>query len=255
MIRVVTTFSRKQWDDYVHVLLPKSIELWPREVEWQVWHDSHTAFELIDYPRTVNVVHKFLEDDPEHEAFMARWHKRVAKNAALKAEITIKRYPTGYTLDAGTFAHKVFAYTSKEARDGAEWLIFLGSDVETLRTVDMAWLGGVLAGDISHLGRRDIRSSETDWLAVQSTEHGRRFLDATRHIYVSGDLYENAEWVDGFVTARLCAAFKGMGADISNLSEGLPGINVWEKTVLAEKMIHHKGMTGKRTIMEKLRDA
>lgn len=270
MIRVVTTFSRKQWDDYVNVLLPRSIELWPKEVQWQVWLDSrdcgvymHTSLEPPGFKYRPEI--RYLSDDPEHELFMQKWNDRVRRNPALKHEITVKRYPTGYTLDAGTFAHKVFAFTSKEARDGAEWLIFLGSDVETLRAVDMEWLGSVLAGDISHLGRRDIRSSETDWLAIKvkpgrepcdceaydrDLPHwGDHFLNALRHVYTSGDIYHYGEWIDGFVTARLVEVFKGMGADISNLSEGIPGLDVFEKSVLGQRLRHHKGPGGKKALM------
>lgn len=261
MIRVVTTFSRKQWDDYVHALLPRSIELWPKEVEWQVWLDDKIAFPAFPpMPFTLgNIKYRVLSDDPEHELFMQKWNDRVRRNPALKHEITVKRYPTGYTLDAGTFAHKVFAFTSKEARDGADWLIFLGSDVETLRAVDMEWLGDMLAGDISHLGRKDIRSSETDWLAVRTRPDndgdpdckywGDWFLDALRHVYTSGDIYHYGEWIDGFVTARLVEVFKGMGVDISNLSEGIPGLDVFEKSVLGQRLRHHKGPGGKKALM------
>ena len=257
MIRIVTTFSRKQWDDYVHKLLPRSIDLWPREVGWQVWLDDRGALGFGNNdPKSIALPgadYKFLSDDPAHELFMQQWNDRVRRNPALKHEITVKRYPNGYTLDAGTFAHKVFALTSEEARDGADWLIFLGSDVETLRAVDMEWLGGVLAGDISHLGRRDIRSSETDWLAVKLMSEGRSFLDALRHIYTSGDIYNYAEWIDGHIIARLCAVMAGMGANVSNLSESLPGLDVFERSVLGERLRHWKGPRGKQMLMEKLR--
>ena len=267
MIRIVTTFSRKQWDDYVHKLLPRSIELWPKEVEWQVWLDNYDERYLGKYG--TNVEFRSLSDDPAHELFMQQWNDRVRRNPALKHEITVKRYPNGYTLDAGTFAHKVFALTSEEARNGADWLIFLGSDVETLRAVDMEWLGGVLAGDISHLGRRDIRSSETDWLAVKITPSrepcdceaydrdlphwGEMFLDSLRAVYTSGDIYNYAEWIDGHIIARLCTVMAGMGADVSNLSENLPGLDVFERSVLGERLRHWKGPRGKQMLMEKLR--
>lgn len=257
MIRIVTTFSRVQWENYVHRLLPRSIDLWPKEVQWQIWLDNKGDY-LPMFPiarHDGNVEHKFLSDDPEHETFMQRWNDRVRKNPALKHEITVKRYPTGYTLDAGTFAHKVFALTSKEARDGADWLIFLGSDVETLAAIDMDYLGRVLSGDIVHLGRRDIRSSETDWLAIHHPfrqgdwAYGPSFLEALRAVYTSGDLFHWAEWIDGYAIARLIAIFQGMGAEVTNLSEGLPGLDVWEKSVLGERTRHWKGPYGKKQLM------
>lgn len=255
MIRVVTTFSRKQWDDYVHRLLPKSIELWPKEVEWQVWLDDRDPLPFHGTGLGGNHKFLFLSDDPEHEAFMAGWRRRLECDTVLHAKITKFRYPFGYVHDAGTFAHKVFALTSKEARDGADWLVFLGSDVETLRPVDLDWLGRALAGDIVHLGRADIRSSETDWLAVRlggelATDMGWKFTAALRHVYTSGDIYQNAEWIDGFVVARLCAVFAGIGADVKNLSEGVPGLDVWPQTMLGESLVHHKGPKGKQRLME-----
>lgn len=260
MIRVVTTFSRAQWQEYVHKLLPRSIELWPQEIEWQVWLDRPSDCWLeIEDSNAFTETHKnirleYLSDDPEHEAFMADWKRRVEDNPALKQAITVKRYPTGYTLDAGTFAHKVFALTGKEARQGADWLIFLGSDVETLERVEIDWLERILAGDIVHLGRRDIRSSETDWLAVYIGEFGvgTEFLNALRYLYNSGDIYNWAEFIDGHIIGRLCAIFQGMGADVRNLSEGLPGLDVWSKTVLGERLVHHKGPRGKLHLKEKL---
>ena len=266
MIRVITTFSRKQWDDYVHKLLPRSIELWPEEIEWQVWLDNqydpvflHRC--VYSNGRTIPDI-RYLSDDPEHEAFMSAWKERVAKDPKLQASLTKFRYPFGYTQDAGTFAHKVFAFTSKEARDGADWLIFLGSDVETLKPVTREWLDAVLfGGDVLHLGRHDIRSSETDFLAFRYPAilrdfkpiRSTAFLAALRHIYTSGDIFNYAEWIDGHIIGRLCAVFTGMGIDVVNLSDGIPGLDVFEKTVLGERLCHHKGPRGKTMLIEKLK--
>ena len=257
-IRVVTTFGRRQWEDYAHALLPRSMELWPKDVEWQVWQDSRDTAVAIPYVGQKVTMH-LLEDDPDHEAFMAGWNRRLAANPALAH--FIDHGAGGYLLNAGRFAHKVFTMTNQAARAGADWLIFLGADVETTKAVDSAWLESVLrASEVVHLGRTDIRSSETDFLAFRLAitdkfPHelsAQCFLDSLRHIYTSGDIYQWGEWIDGHIIGRLAAVFEGIGLQVHNLSAGIPGLDVFEKTVLGERLVHHKGPRGKSALQHRL---
>lgn len=246
MIRVVTTFGRRQWEEYASRLLPQSLALWPEEVDWQVWIDGDLR--LGELPKGVE--YKRLEEDSDWVAFMAGWRAKLANNPALAN--FIDHGQGGYLLNAGRFAHKVFALTSPAARAGADWLIFLGADVETTAPVDSAWLQSVLQGDLVHLGRTDIRSSETDFLGVFVKGIRPAFLTGLRHLYTSGDIFQWGEWIDGHLIGRLAAVLEGQGALVKNLSAGLKGLDVWEHTVLGERMTHWKGPRGKSALKHKL---
>lgn len=236
MIRIVTSFSHAMWDDYVHRTLPRNMELWP--AEWQVWLDDRTNDHGL---RNV----RYLTDDPDHEAFMEQWNNILLNNETLDRAITEERFPTNYTQDAGTFCHKVFAMTNHEARKGCDWLIWLGADVEITEAITADWLDKILRADIVHLGRKDMRASETEFLAFHLDNDmfspANRFLNALRYIYTSGDLFKWAEWTDAHIIGRMCAVCEGLGYNIRNLSQNRPGLDVWPETILGERMIHYKG--------------
>ena len=199
---------------------------------------------------------EYLEDDPDHERFMSNWNARLNADPKFAGAIHgPKRFPHNWAWDAGTFCHKVFAMTSEAAIRGTSWLIYLDADVETTTPVTMDWLKQILADetDIVHLGRRDMRSSDTAFLAFRVNQHGympaRSFLKALRFLYTSGDIFEWAEWTDGHLVERLCTIWEGQGAKVKNLSVGIPGLDVFEKTVLGERLSHHKGPRGKAELM------
>lgn len=236
-VRIVTSFSPLHWDDYVQRILPRNMELWP--ADWQVWVDDHSRI----LPGDWNV--HCLAEDPEHEAFMENWNRILLKNNDLATALVENRFPSNYTRDAGMFCHKVFAMTHPEMRWDCDWLVWLGADVEIREPVTPGYLSDILVGDVVHLGRKDMPASETEFLAFHigksSMSRGSRFLSALRHIYTSGDIYRHAEWTDAYVVARMCAVVEGLGWNVHNLSAGIPGLDVWPETVLAQTMSHYKG--------------
>lgn len=238
--RVVTTFGRAQWEAYAHALLPESLRLWGSTAEWQVWLDDNVQLGALP----LGPDYRYLSTDPEHQAFMARWERM------LRGPNGEQLQPRSYLHDAGRFAHKVFALTNSAAREGCETLLFLGADVEALAAVDVPWLRRVVNGyPITHLGRTDIASSETDFLAFHGRITARDFLQQLRAVYTSGDLFAYPEWIDGYVIARLAAQF---GVVAQNLSAGLPGLDVFERTVLGERLRHWKGPRGKSALAARL---
>jgi len=237
MIRIVTSFSPTMWDDYVHRILPRNMDLWP--ADWQVWTDDHSRV----LPGSWNV--NCLLDDKDHTAFMENWNNILLKQPELATAITEQRFPTNYTKDAGTFCHKVFAMTNPVARKGADWVIWLGADVEIDRPITEDWLDKVLRGEIVRLGRKDMRASETEFLAFHVNNdpfsNANRFLNALRYVYTSGDVFKWAEWTDAHVIGRMCTVMEGMGWSVWNLSKNISGLDVWPLTILGERMSHAKG--------------
>lgn len=238
-IRIITCYNKRLYDDYAWTTVAKSQSMW-HGVDIQRWSEDGAPHSTHD-----------LNKEPGYVDFLAHWRKLLGPHGR----------PASYLYDAGRFAHKVFALTSEEAMEDTDWLVFLGADVDTLKPIDADWLlrGPLARGDIVHLGRRDIRSSETDFLAIRvgmdRYAWGESFLSALRHIYTSGDLYNYAEWIDGYIVGRLAAVMEGEGANVVNLSVGLPGLDVFERTVLGERLRHWKGPQGKATFKERLRDA
>lgn len=254
MIRVITTFSRNDWENYVHDLLPNSIKWWPSGVKWQVWLDDET-YAVEELKNLEGVELRFLDELPEHTAFMERWAEKLSRNPDLQHKITKERYPVNYQLDAGTFCHKVFALTSEQAREGAEWLIYLDADVKTLRPLDKSYLTGLLRGDVVHLGRIDMRASDSAFVGVNVGfgSFGNAFLDALLHLYVTDDVYNYIEWTDAYLVNRLAIIMDGMGAKVTNLSKGFKGIEVFNHSPLGWRLYHGKGPQGKKKLMETIK--
>lgn len=137
------------------------------------------------------------------------------------------------------FAHKVFALTDRRLRD-CDWLIWLDADVVTFRNVDDRDLFVLCpAGYIgSYLGRKDWHTSECGFVGYNLGEGAERFLDRFRAMYTTMAVFDHLEWHDSYLFDRLREICSGKWF---NLSEGVPGMHVWDGSLLGKYMKHLKG--------------
>ena len=145
---------------------------------------------------------------------------------------------------AKRFSHKVFAIT-RAASKHEKWRIWLDADVEFTGDLDDEFLKRACPENatLSYLGRKDMKTSECGWVAYNLHNGGREFLKRFREIYTSGKIYDHHEWHDSYIFDRVMEELPG---NYRNLSEDVPGMHVWDSTVLGECMKHLKGPLRKK---------
>lgn len=147
-----------------------------------------------------------------------------------------------YRFQAGKFAKKVFAITSE--KPDTDWLIWIDADVIVEKPITAEFLKSVCPSGMmgSYLGRKDWHHSECGWVAY-NLQYAGGFLKDFREIYTSGEVFDHLEWHDSYLFDRLRDRYRekqGFDAWV-NLSEGIPGMHVWDESPLGKVMRHLKG--------------
>lgn len=236
-IAICTTFPSFYWDICAAEMLAGIRAHWPEEVKVYIQLDrgmETNEFNSLDQ-KIVSLVgpdRSFISADWEQEQieFVERWkwHR-----------------PESYMDDVVRFSHKVFALEkcADAIKDDYDYLIWLDADVITKKPVTFEWLQSVLPkGEqvISYLGRQAVKYSECGWVAYNLKAGAYDLLKSMKDVYVNDEF---KEWKNGWTDCHIldrCAA----SLDKLNLSDGVDDsvdIDVWPRTILAEKMVHRKG--------------
>lgn len=217
-IHVVSSMSREGWDRYGERFLESFKKFWPTGTELTLY--SEDKLPGIETPN--------LYEDKELVAFLDEARKRDAC------------FVDDYRKDAGRFAHKVFALTNPSNFEGCDWLIWLDGDTETIAPVTDEWLQTILPDDTSvvYLGRKDMPHSECGFMAFNMRQRAENFLLRMRVEY-RDRIWEYEQWHDSWLFDKLMSVSYGL--PFHNLSEGIPGMHVWDDCPLGEVMRHHKG--------------
>ena len=220
-IHVVTSMNAEGLEKYGKRFLESFKEHWPDDIKLSLYAEDDTY----PYPRYD------LYADKELVAFLEEADKRGAYRV------------DDYRKDAGRFAHKVFALTNPRNFEDCDWLIWLDADTETVAPVTYEWLQTILPEDASvvYLGRKDMPHSECGFMAFNMREGGAGVLGYLRRMYTCDDIWKHEEWHDSWLFDRLKDGAYGWGYNYHNLSEGIPGMHVWDDCPLGEKLKHHKG--------------
>ncbi len=149
-----------------------------------------------------------------------------------------------YRWDAWRFAKKVFAITDPN-RAKADWWIWLDADIVTEQKVSTAWLRHIVAKEITYLGRDKWPCSECGFVAYRTAgREANEFLARFREVYTSGEIFDHMEWHDSFIFDRVREEFPKSW--FSDLSSGIPGMHVFDDSVLGDRMKHLKGPLRKK---------
>ena len=221
-INIVTSMSAEGYEKYGNRCIASIAEYWPANVRLMLWSE--------------NLVSGFysLDADTGFINFLGEARKR---NAC---------FVNDYRKDAGKFAHKVFALTNPQNFEDCDWLIWLDADTETIAPVTEEFLKRILPddADVVYLGRKDMAHSECGFMAFKMP-NARAFLRLLRHMYTSGAIWPQQEWHDSWLFDRLrddCEAEDDPKSLVfHNLSEGIPGMHVWDDCPIGEVMKHYKG--------------
>ena len=214
----VTTFSKKGWEEYGRVFLQTYLEFWPQSVPLYI------GWEGDDWPKEypVDRVTWFnLDESSERRRFLDGDKGDDVKD---------------YRLCAKRFSHKVFALgMANEIVPKESSITWLDADIETEKPVTREFLDSVAPAGFAgaYLGRKDWNHSECGFVVY----HDRDIIKEFVRIYDSGEIFSFNEWHDSYIFDQIKDGFGWW----YNISEGVPGMHVWDDCPLGEVMNHKKG--------------
>ncbi len=245
-IWLVTTFANAAWNVYARTCLQSLKDNLPQAVKLCVGLDDDELYGPV----------KHMLDTPSHDGKSIHEHGmfeiflgRGTDHQAFINQFKGRDHPTEYRLQATRFCHKIFVL--KKVMDKAmkladdirpSHIIWWDADARLLRPVKPEEIEALMpTGEeaVSYLGRRDWDHSECGFMGF-SLEKGKAIIDFMHSYYVQGLVFSLPQWHDSYLfdVARKNYTCK-------NLSEGVPGNNVWAGTALGEFSEHWKGETAK----------
>ena len=238
-VAVCTTFNQAGYYLYGRRFLESFLRHWtPLVTLYVFWEDGQ--------PPERGPIYIPLAEDPDLRAFKARHSGKPRAHGIVS---TSRGHVIDYRWQVIKFCHKVFAATWPDRPAHIRRWIWLDADVLTKRAVfrpDIDRIVPLTAAVGAYLGRKDWHHSETGYLSWNTEREGGNFLAEYRRWYTEDRVFELPEWHDCIVYDMLRSQWEkaGRGAFV-NLSEGVPGMDVWPSTVLGEFMDHHKGPVAK----------
>lgn len=239
-ISVVTTFPNKYWDLYASQMISTFCKHWPIDVGLWV--------QLDEEPRSIEVAQQLQQGYEKHFSNRIMDGCTSAFPDELKALLERNKgidWGKDYRKQYVKFAHKVFAIWMqwKDAvNQGFDYLIWMDADILTTKPVTWdaikSWLPQGKC--LSYLGRKDWNHTETGFIVFDlKSELAEKVLNNWINYYLDDSLLKEPEWHDAFA---FDLARNACGVDIGrNLTEGLPGRDIFDVSPLAEYMTHYKG--------------
>jgi len=239
-IKIISCIGPGGWDLYGRRFVETFVKYWPTNIHLTMYYHDEAPKDPIEAPNVTYV--DLLQADTEIAKF-----REATRNPPHNGQTPDGQY--NFRMDAYKFCHKVFAITNYTAKLMEEkwkgWLIWLDADIYTTSKVKSSWITKFLpaGGDIVHLPRRPLPYSETSFLAFNlEGNKAPQLLADLRDVYVDMELFAWQEWHDGFVFSRLLYLHERNGlAGYSLTPPTYQGIDAFENSALAEKLVHLKG--------------
>lgn len=247
-IAVVTTFPNNCWQVYAEQMIKSFVQHWPAEIPLLVQLDDDLLTDQVS---------KLIRPQ---DAIALAWTKEhldfVTRNKA-------KDDPNDYRKQATRFCHKVFAIyrayeaIQKQKADGGgalpRYLVWLDADVHTTKPVSMEEIKACLPkeGDaVSYLGRKDWPHSECGWLAFDLDNGGDFVINHMYGEYIGDHVLKKTEWHDSWIFDLIRKDMEVNGHRFTNLTEGKPGMDIWQHSPMAAFSVHYKGPVAKQTLVQ-----
>ncbi|NDE90220.1 MAG: hypothetical protein EB059_03655 [Alphaproteobacteria bacterium] len=233
---LVTTFPNAAWDVYAQVCLQSLVDYLPDTVKLCVG---------LDDAQLENPVRALLS--PQHEL----WVGRNGDHQGFIAQFQNRDHASEYRLQAARFCHKIFVL--KKIMDKAAalpedtrptYIIWWDADARLTRAVTQIELEALMPTGqeaVSYLGRKDWDHSECGFMGFNMAHEGKEIIDWMHMYYVQGLVFSLPQWHDSYLFDVARKTHRG-----KNLSEGVPGNNVWAATALGVFSEHWKGQAAKQ---------
>lgn len=246
---VITTFPNSSWDVYSKKMLQSFMRNWPEEIPLLI---------SLDDDLLLNSVQKWIRSQDAIAVGWGKEHREFVERNRGKDD------PADYRKMPVRFCHKVFAIARafdsvlKQKKDGdvaPRYLIWMDADVLIHRNVTLDEIRECLPkeGDsFATLGRKDWPHSECGWMAFDLENKGSEIIIEMFKSYVSDEILKQAQQDDSWMWDEVV---KKIGCAVTNLTEGAPGLDVWQFSPMAKWSRHYKGPAAKQELLNMPRPA
>lgn len=234
---VVTTFPNWATDVYGKKFLESFCAHMPKDVSLFISLDPDDK-----QKDTIAVIEPILVERLKAGTCLTRGVFMPEQAALLERHKDVKPVKD-YRFDYKRFSYKIFSLYDAVAvakEEGIDYLVWMDADIVITQDITNAdllkWMPeGKQA--ISYLGRKDWDHSECGFMGFNlNNSNAVAAIDRIFKMYCTDEVLTLAQWHDSFVFDTI---WKDM--DKKNLSEGIEGRDVFEKSLLGSHMIHNKG--------------
>lgn len=245
MYAVITTFPNNCYDVYAKEMLKSFTKYWPEEIPLLIELDDELlAHQVGQLVRPQDAISCAWNED--HAAFVQRNSDKDGDD---------------YRHQVTRFSHKVFALhkaltairKQKSQGDAPRYLIWMDADVITTREVTIDDIKEVLPKDaaVSYMGRKDWPHSECGFLVFDLDNEGDAYIDVWHALYISDQILKLKETHDSWAFDHIR---NSVGAPKAyNLTEGKPGMDIWQHSPMAKWSKHYKGPVAKSNMPKQLK--
>jgi hypothetical protein len=238
---VVTTFNNKGFDACAKEMLLSFDKFWSKDIALNVYYEDMNLPEI----KTSNRIFfsSFNEEVKKWYKFQSNFFFRELN----KPDNSINSF---YKYSAIKFAHKIYAIEKQLEKNVSEYLIWLDSDVITIKKIENSFINTLVKNDsyLTFLGREHINfHSEAGFLIFNTKNKFHKiFWERMMEMYDQGKLFDQNEWHDSYIfdVVRLeleKKSLKNINISLMGLSKTQDQLNVFDNSVLGEFMNHFKG--------------
>jgi len=238
---VVTTFNNKGFDICAKEMLISFDKFWSKDIALNVYYEDMNLPEI----KTSNRIFfsSFNEEVKKWYKFQSNFFFRELN----KPDNSINSF---YKYSAIKFAHKIYAIEKQLEKNVSEYLIWLDSDVITIKKIENSFINTLVENDsyLTFLGREHINfHSEAGFLIFNTKNKFHKiFWERMMEMYDQGKLFDQNEWHDSYIfdVVRLeleKKSLKNINISLMGLSKTQDQLNVFDNSVLGEFMNHFKG--------------
>jgi hypothetical protein len=238
---VVTTFNKTAYDLYAKKMVSSFDEFWDSNIFLNIYlEDLETPKN--DFSKRIN----FFSFNNEVDG----WYKFKEQFSFKELNKPDKGPNSFYKYSAIKFAHKVYAIKKQLEKNSSDYLIWLDSDVVTIKNIEINFLNSLINDQnyLSYLGREHINFHSECGFLIFNTKHNfhNQFWINMSQMYEQGLLFNEKEWHDSYIFDVVRLRMETEGLKNFNISKiGLKNtkdtLNVFDNSILGEFMIHFKG--------------
>jgi len=238
---VITTFNKKAYDLHAKKMVSSFDGHWDPNISLNIYlEDLHTPEN--DFTKRIN----FFSFNNE----VSDWYKFKEQFSFKELNKPDSGTNSFYKYSAIKFAHKVYAIKKQLEKCSSKYLIWLDSDVVTIKNIEINFLNSLINDQnyLSYLGRDHINFHSECGFLIFNTQHDlhNQFWINMSQMYEQGLLFNEKEWHDSYIfdVVRLRMGTEGLkNFNISKigLKNTKDTLNVFDNSILGEFMIHFKG--------------
>jgi len=238
---VVTTFNKTAYNLYAKKMVKAFDDFWDLNIFLNVYLED-LEMPTDDFKKRIN----FFSFNNEVDG----WYKFKEKFFLKEANKPDSGVNSFYKYSAIKFAHKVYAIKKQLEKNSSDYLIWLDSDVVTIKDIKINFLNSLINDQnyLSYLGRDHINFHSECGFLIFNVKHNlhNQFWVNMSEMYDQGFLFNEKEWHDSYVfdVVRLKLEKNGLkNFNISNLGlkKTNDPLNVFDNSILGEFMVHFKG--------------